>query len=500
MTVGSGISFGGLASGLDTNAIITQLVAVEEIPINALRAQQDEARQRLDLVGNFGDLVRDLQERAEVLADASQFFAFGVSSSPEGLANVTVSDGAEAGSHSLTVIQTAAVDRHAFDGVADAERNLATSANRRVQFDVNGTTYDISIDQDNSSLFDIRNAINSEAGEDVSASVVNSGTLEDPSYQLVIAANESGTANAIANLSTNVQGLNLSAPNISNITVGRDAQAEINGLTITRSNNDFSDVIPGVSIDLIAADSTTEVTIAVEADREVIRTQIDDFVSAFNDVIGFINTQSTFSEDNGAGGLLFGDSILTSVAREIRAGLEVPIENVLSDTTGFANLSSIGIRQQGDGTLLVDETVFTERLNEDLGALADLFVDSDGFDNNGADPEDPDFTTDFTEDDGIADNLVRRIERLFGTFEGGVRDPLTSERAVIDSLFRSREQAINSTIDRLGDQIEDREVRLVAFEERLILRFAALEDTIGGLNAQGAALGQALLSLPNPQQ
>ena len=41
-----GISFGGLASGLDTQAIISALVALEARPIRFLEAQRAEAQNR----------------------------------------------------------------------------------------------------------------------------------------------------------------------------------------------------------------------------------------------------------------------------------------------------------------------------------------------------------------------------------------------------------------------------------------------------------------------
>ena len=43
----SGISFSGLGSGLDTNAIVSQLIAVERIPINVLQGRKSTEQKRL---------------------------------------------------------------------------------------------------------------------------------------------------------------------------------------------------------------------------------------------------------------------------------------------------------------------------------------------------------------------------------------------------------------------------------------------------------------------
>jgi len=488
MTVGNGISFSGLASGLNTTAIISQLVALERLPIDALQAEQREAESKISLIDSFGSLVRELQDSAEVLSSASSFFAYKTSTSHENIANVTTTGSPVAGSHSVTVNSTAAVDRWAFDGVADLTTDLASADGQTVSFDVDGTNYSIALTQADSNLTEVLDAISAAVGTDVNASIVNSGTIESPSYQLVLASGHSGDAYRITNLTTDIAGLN---PTAANITVGTDAEAVIDGLTVIRSNNDFSGVIDGLGLDLIAS-SATEMTITVEADRELVRSQIDDFITAYNAVVDFTNEQNEYTEADGAGGLLIGDSVLSSVRRGLSGALDVPIATVMADTEGYSTLSLVGIRQLSSGNLQIDETVFGEKMEENLQLLSELFVDSDGFDNGGADPDDPAFLVDTTADDGLADNLVRSIERMFGTFSGAIIDPMTGERQVLDSVFKGRKTALESNIDRLVDQIESKERRLEIFEAGLVRRYAALEEAIGALNAQGAALANAL--------
>ena len=60
-------TFGGLASGLDTNTIIQQLVALERLPIQQLEAKKAAEQSRLDLLGTLSGLVKDLQARAAAL-------------------------------------------------------------------------------------------------------------------------------------------------------------------------------------------------------------------------------------------------------------------------------------------------------------------------------------------------------------------------------------------------------------------------------------------------
>jgi flagellar capping protein FliD len=65
----------------------------------------------------------------------------------------------------------------------------------------------------------------------------------------------------------------------------------------------------------------------------------------------------------------------------------------------------------------------------------------------------------------------------------------------LKGLFDSRTDTFNSNIKRYNDQIESKEFYLDQYEKNLVERFASLEQIIGGLNAQGAALQQSLLSM-----
>ena len=75
------ISFGGIASGLDTNAIINALVQSESIPIHQLQAKKSVQQSKLDLIGTFKGHLKALQEKANKLSKLSDFLAFKVNSS-----------------------------------------------------------------------------------------------------------------------------------------------------------------------------------------------------------------------------------------------------------------------------------------------------------------------------------------------------------------------------------------------------------------------------------
>lgn len=483
----SGISFSGLASGLDTRAIIDALVAAERIPINQLENRKAGEQQKVSLVGTFKGLVEGLKDAAKGLGSIDEFMSFNVSTAYEGVASITATGEAQAASHTIEVTQLAAADRIAFDGVADPDQNLAFTPGEGVSFDYKGTNYDIQVPVNGSSLNEIAQAINDATGGEVSASVVNSGTSASPSYQLVLAGSETGSDAQIQNLSSTVLGLG----GTTQLTSAQDAVAIIDGLQVTRSSNEFNDVIQGVQIDLESTNPSDPMSFTVTADTGSVKEGIQGFIDAYNEVINFINEQNTYSEDDGAGGALFGDTLLRSVKQTIDGVLfSQTAAQVGADLTGFGTLSLIGIKQDNSGSLSLDATIFDGKVDENLAALADLFVDSDGFDNGGLQLGDPNYFVDQTADSGIADQLARALEATMSSFT----DPVTNVR--IEGIFDSRTSALTATIDGFDKTIESRERYLEQFEANLVQRYTALESLMGQLNARQSSLLSSLGSLP----
>lgn len=490
------ISFGGIASGLDTNAIINALVQSESIPIQLLKAKKNEQQSKLDLIGTFKGHLKSLQEKAAKLSKLSDFLAFKVGSSDDSVANFTVNGNAQAGSHTLKVLSMAQADRWAFNSVTDPDADLASVDGQQLSFTVGSTQYDIAVMAGESSLAEIAQQINDLAGDDVTASVVNTGTGSN-NYQLVLSSKSTGEDGRISGIVTDITGLGIDgtgpdsegvSQSANNITVGTNAVAMIDGLRVERSENSFNGVINGVDIDAISADPNKQIQFTVEADTEVVKTQMKDFVDAYNEVLTFINGQNSYDEEEGAGGDLFGDSLLRTVRNSLNDALfNLDLTTIQNDTEGFSTLSLLGIKSSSDGTLTFNETKFDEKLSENLQAVADLFVDLDGFDNGGAAPNTPGFYTDTTSDTGLAARLDRAIDKLL--------DPVkVADGEYLEGVFDTRTKTIKEQIKRHDKEIGNLERYLETFEQQQRERFASLEELMGQLNAQSQSLFSILNS------
>lgn len=452
------IQFGGLASGLDTNAIISAILDAESNPIRLLERQKAGEQERLSLIGTFEGLVETLQEKVSAFSSQS-FFAFSTSSSDEGVATFSVDGDALAGSYAIDVLQLASSDRHAFDGVTDPATDLGAGT---ISFTYDGTDYTIDVDADSSSLTEIAAQINSEAGEAVRASVINVGADGNPSYQLVLSGNDTGADYQISSLTASYAELG----SATELTDAQNAQVTVDSLLIERSTNEFTDVLDGVSFTAQAEGATT---FTVGVDAEGTKEQLEEVIGAYNDVIDFINRQNRFSEDDGPGGALFGDSVLRTVRSALQGALfDVDIATVQADTEGYSTLGLVGVELDSDGRLSIDDSVFDEKLETNRDALAALFSD---------------------DTDGLFVKLDQAIDDL-------VDSETNDDGLLLEGAFDRRRTTINSLVKGYDSQIERIEFRLGQLEESLVLQFSNLESLLSGLQSQSSFLAASLLQQP----
>jgi len=459
MGIGS-VTFGGLASGLDTSAIISAILSVEARPIQLLESQKSEEQRKISLVGTFEGLVKSLQEKAQALTGDGSFFAYAVDASSEDVASYSVSGDVATGNHDLTIEQLAQSDRHAFDAVSDADPDLGAGT---ISFDYDGESYSIDVASDASSLNEIATQINDEAGGAVSASVINTGTDITPSYQLVVTGNDTGDDFQVENLTSSVASLGTATE----LTDAQNARITIDTLVIERSTNVFEDVIEGLTI---TAQTTGSTSLNVSVDEEGSKEKLQEVLDAYNEVVDFMNAQNSYSEEGGAGGELFGDSLLRTVRTAFTNALfNVDLTTVQADTEGFSTLGLVGVELDSDGRLSIDDATFGEKLEQDRSALAGLFTDSS---------------------DGLFVRLDEEIDGLLESTTSEVDDEL-----VILGAFDLRRETFNGNIDRFDDRIERLERNLEQLEETLVLRFANLESVMTELNSQSSFLASNLASL-----
>jgi flagellar hook-associated protein 2 len=118
-----------------------------------------------------------------------------------------------------------------------------------------------------------------------------------------------------------------------------------------------------------SADPSTSVLLSVEPDTSSAATALQNFVTAYNAVIGSINSQYTL-DSNGNEGVLAGDSMLETLQSQLLSMISTGVSGVGQ----YTNLQSMGIEMQNDGTLQIDSANMSSALSSDYADVQNFFT------------------------------------------------------------------------------------------------------------------------------
>ena len=429
------ISFGGLASGLDTGTIISQLLAVRSQPMYRLQAQNNfyESQQKsVDILkGYCSELLATVQD----LDSGSDFGAFTASSANESMFTATASSSAATGSHDITVNALASAQKSISQGFDSLSTLIGTGT---VEIVIDGVSTDITIDSENNTLDGLRNAINT-SGLAVHASIIYDGN-ETGGYHLVLTSSETGTDNAFTVLPSLSGG---TAPVFSTIETASNAEVIIDTVTVSSQTNSVTDALTGISLNLHSTDPGQSNELTVATDGEAIAEKIQSFVDAYNLLYGYMEDQKLEGAD------LRGNSILRSVSNRINMIMTSALPGM-----DISMLYQVGVKQGEDNLLEFDSSTFNEMLAEDYNGVQNLFVSND--ENSG-----PVYLL------GIA------------------LDDMTDS---IDGIFKISADSFDSRIERCESSILRYQDSLDSYEEMLAAKFNAMEQLVASFQAQGSYL------------
>jgi flagellar hook-associated protein 2 len=177
----SGINFGGLSSGLDTEGIITRLVALQKQPIQRIQRQQQALLRQADVTASLKTQISNVAQSANSLLTADAFSAVSPSVSDTAVASIAMSGVGQAGSYNLSVSRLATAQKLSSTPQTSASAALGQTA----QFTLNGRL--VSVDGTDS-LTSIARKINDLAAG-ATASVIDGGT---GNAYLTVTSNNSG--------------------------------------------------------------------------------------------------------------------------------------------------------------------------------------------------------------------------------------------------------------------------------------------------------------------
>ena len=386
----------GIGSGLLTSDLVDDIIAAEreatDLRIDAQRAQIEA---RVSAFGSIRSSVAQLRTAVSGLGSSENLLSNTVASSNEAVVNASATTAAQPGIHSVEVLALARSNTLVSQAFEDTTTPVGTGSLtiRLGTTTFNGTQYEsftensegaggtIEIDESNSSLIGIRDAVN-EADAGVNASIVNDGA----GFRLVFTAAQTGAENSIEVVVDEAEQPGLAAfsfsegaatagVNFTQTVVAEDAVITVDGITVSRTTNTFEDVIEGLTINATALTNGIPTNLSVARDNDGIIEQLGNFVDAYNDVLALTGQLTEFNEDEGVGSLLIGDSVVRGLQNRLRATLNSTVAGVTNDS--IRSLVDLGITtdQNDDFRLRLDTNQFRALLNADPEGVQALLAD-----------------------------------------------------------------------------------------------------------------------------
>ncbi len=437
-STGSGISFSGLGSGIDTASIVSALMRLERRPIERIESDKTELKQKQGVIQEINGLLGKLRDASAAMYAPGALQAKKASSADATVASASVGAQAAAGTYNVSV--TALAQAHTTASGAAPP----LTAGQALDITVGAATASVAIEAGDT-LQTFADRINSTAGVGASASVIND--------KLVLISKQSGSAGTVG-----VGGSAAAGFGFATTQAGQDAAATVNGLAVTSSGNTIEGAINGVSLSLGKVGATT---ITVGADAEASTATAQSFVDAYNALLSNINRATAYDAATKTAGTLQGDQTISSLGSQLRG---ISGSAVAGLGGAHDSLAQIGITTARDGTMTLDANAFTAALAADPDGVAQVFGRDDGDAAIGA-----------------TDGIARRIQDFARTFSS--------------DILSSRLQGYTTSLGRMDDKISGLETLMELKETRLRAQFAAMEKAIAQFQSQGADVAARLASL-----
>jgi flagellar hook-associated protein 2 len=461
-------NIGGIASGLDTNTIIGQLLAIERQPEVRAAQQQQVEQARQGALRDVNTRLTNLQTAVAGLRDVSTWGDVqSVTSSDSANLGAVRTGGAAPGGYQVQVTQLARAHQvtSAAIGPLTQDDTLHIAVGAGTAVDVNVKTGD--------SLDTIAGKINSTSGIQVYASVV--------SGKLVLSGKVTGEANTIAVTSDNGLDDDLS---FGESLAARDAKYTVDGGAVQSSaSNVVTSAIPGVTLTFkgVMAAAASVVVGSPAPNTDVVHSKIQAFVDQYNSTVDFIYEKlkeqkvvNPTTADDRAKGILNADPGLESILTQLRSAIGNSFSGAAPDLNqlGLVGLSTgktVGggtISQDSiEGLLTLDGDKLSDMLTNRFFDVKKLFTNVTG--------------------QYASEGLAQRLDDLIR--------PQVQTGGVLAGRIDSEQSAIND----LKQRQKDIETRVALRETQLRAQFTAMETALAQsqsiqsqLAGQFAALSQ----------
>ncbi len=248
----------------------------------------------------------------------------------------------------------------------------------------------------------------------------------------------------------------------------QDAYLTVDGISITSASNTVTDAVPGVTLNLIAANGTyssntvsgTAGTIRLTTDTSQTKAKITAFVTAYNDAMTLMdevtNPKSTLET---YGATLVGNSTIRTLRDEIRT---FTIEDSSTTSGSLSALRDIGIEIDTAGKLTVKETTLDSVLASSYSDVITMLTgDQEALSEY-----------DTSTDAGISGDLSRSIFKMISSY----------------GTVSVESRNATTRISKYQDDLAALEERMKKLLERYTKQFATMDSIVGNTKSTQTGL------------
>lgn len=447
----------GVGSGLDVTSLVSQLMSAERAPAESrLGTRESAIKSKLSAFGSLKSAVADFQTVLGKLSASDAFDKRTVTLSQEGVIKVSTDVSSAAGSYSLTVESRA--ERQKLASAAFAAGAESVVGEGVLVIKAGDQQFSVSIDAAGGTLTGIRDAINNaSANPGVTASLVNT----QAGTHLVITAAQTGVSNTVTlEGSGDLAQFSFDPADAGSSTMAvqvaaSDASIVLDGFTLTSPVNTFSNVVEGLTIDVLKAKPGESIDLTVGKDGAGSKVLVESFVNAYNTLHSKLSELTAYNATSKSAGLLQSDGLARNLSSALRNEVNTAVAGV---DTNFDTLSEFGIKSNAKtGKLEIDSTRLDKILSEGFENVSSLF----GGDN------------------GLAARMNESLGRYTKT----------------DGLIQTRTDSLDVQAKDVARQREALELRMERMQARYTAQFTALDSLLAGMQSTSTFLTQQLASL-----
>lgn len=282
--------------------------------------------------------------------------------------SMSIKSGAATGDHTLTISQLAVAHKVVGTSQSSQTAELGYSGTFSLGL-AGGSISDITVTS-TMSLQDVVDAVNAQTSTtNVQASIVQ---VSSGSYEMVL----TGTADAADIIYSSTSGDDiLSKLGVTDssgaftdvLQAAQSAEFTLDGIAMTRDTNDISDVLTGVTFNLLqATPDGTSLNISIETDTSQIQSALETFVTNYNAFRDEVIAQQAAGTDGTASSsaVLFGDGTMRNIMDAL--------QNSLNSTVRGLTMADLGLSFNENNELELDTSTLSDVLSTNLSGVTKL--------------------------------------------------------------------------------------------------------------------------------